>query len=189
MPPRQPVARDSSVAISINRAPVMTLWAAVVAERLGYDRDTAATLGRAVAGLNAQSKGSRLGLMTPASPAEGARGHRTKQADQPGRVELLGRAVPVVRTPAGLRAAKDGKPGDPAAVERYLAAKFGAALAPARAAMKALARAFEPEDLAGRAFELYERFRPAIPAGTRGWGAKGTLDLGVIRSLAGRSGR
>ena len=39
--------------IEINRAPVLTLWAAVVAERLGFDWQEALTLGRAVAGLNA----------------------------------------------------------------------------------------------------------------------------------------
>ena len=48
--------------IKINRAPVLTLWAVVVAERLGYDEKTALTLGKAVAGLNAQSKGRRLGI-------------------------------------------------------------------------------------------------------------------------------
>ena len=31
---------------SINRTPVLTLWAVVVAERLGFDRNTALTLGR-----------------------------------------------------------------------------------------------------------------------------------------------
>jgi hypothetical protein len=46
--------------IRINRAPVLTLWAAVVAERLGFDHDTALTLGRAAAGLNAYSKASRM---------------------------------------------------------------------------------------------------------------------------------
>jgi hypothetical protein len=50
--------------ITINRAPVLTLWAAVVGERLGYDRDAALTLGQAVAGLNAQSKARRLGIKT-----------------------------------------------------------------------------------------------------------------------------
>ena len=49
--------------ININRAPVMTLWAAVVAERLGFDWEEALTLGKAVAGLNAQSKGRRLGIV------------------------------------------------------------------------------------------------------------------------------
>ena len=50
-----------STSISINRAPVLTLWAAVVAQRLGFDEDEALTLGKAVAGLNAYSKGRRLG--------------------------------------------------------------------------------------------------------------------------------
>ncbi|HKL63094.1 MAG TPA: hypothetical protein VJ883_06985, partial [Woeseiaceae bacterium] len=51
--------------LKINRAPVLTLWAAVVAERLGFARDEALTLGRAVAGLNAYSKGRSLGLFEP----------------------------------------------------------------------------------------------------------------------------
>ena len=51
--------------ISINRAPVLTLWASVVAQRLGFAEDEARTLGRAVAGLNAYSKGRRLGLFKP----------------------------------------------------------------------------------------------------------------------------
>ena len=38
--------------VMINRAPVLTLWAAVVAEVLGFDHDEALTLGRKVAGLN-----------------------------------------------------------------------------------------------------------------------------------------
>jgi hypothetical protein len=50
--------------IYINRAPVLTLWAAVVAERLGFRRDESLTLGRAVAGVNAY-KGVSLGLFRP----------------------------------------------------------------------------------------------------------------------------
>jgi hypothetical protein len=34
------------------------------------------------------------------------------------------------------------------------------------------------------AHSLYERFRPEIPSGKAGWGAKGELDLRLIRSLA-----
>ena len=36
----------------VNWAPVLTLWAAVVAVVLGFEHDEALTLGRAVAGLN-----------------------------------------------------------------------------------------------------------------------------------------
>ena len=49
----------------MNRAPVLTLWATVVAEVLGFEHDEALTLGRTVAGLNADSKGVSLGLFQP----------------------------------------------------------------------------------------------------------------------------
>jgi hypothetical protein len=166
--------------ISINRAPVLTLWAAVVAERLGYSRDEALTLGRAVAGMNAQAKAVHLGLREATPPGERApkRAASGQQA-----VELLGRAVPVVRTPKGLRAAKDGKADSADAVERYLMGKFGASLDAARSAMTELAARFTPTELAANAYALYERFRPEIPAGTRGWGAKGVLDLAALAKL------
>ena len=45
--------------VKINRAPVLTLWAVIVAERLGHDHEAALTLGKSLAGLNAQSKGQR----------------------------------------------------------------------------------------------------------------------------------
>lgn len=171
---------DSS-RIEINRAPVMTLWAAIVAERLGHPHETSLTLGRAVAGLNAQSKAVHLGLREPATETQ--RAERRVKAP-PESVSLLGRLVPVVSTPAGLRAAKDGKADSPQAVERYLASRFGDSLEPARAAMVALAKSFAAPALAERAYSLYERFRPEVPAGQRGWGAKGVLDLTRLASLA-----
>ena len=51
-------------------------------------------------------------------------------------------------------------------------------------AMHQLAKAFTPKKLSGSAFSLYEKFRPQIAAGKRGWGQKGTLDLELIRSLS-----
>jgi len=170
--------------ISINRAPVLTLWAAVVAERLGFDRAEALTLGRAVAGLNAYSKGVSLGLFTPA-PAEVREKKKKLRPKETITVELLHRAVPAVHTKDGLRALSKDKPDDPKAVERYLASKFGDALKDAEAAMRLLAKSRPPVKLAGEAYHLYEKFRPTVPPGTRGWGAKGTLDLAKIRKLGG----
>ena len=46
--------------IVINRAPVLTLWATVVAQRLGHPADTAWTLGRAVAGSAARVQARNL---------------------------------------------------------------------------------------------------------------------------------
>ena len=168
--------------IEVNRAPVMTLWAAAVAERLGFDRDEALTLGKTVAGLNAQAKGQRLGIFEPgANKSEQVRGRPTGEQFH---VELLGRAVPVVNTPDGVRATAKGAPVHPASVQRYLEGKFGAALPEVRQAMEELAGAFAPDELEERAYSLYISFRPQIPAGKRGWGATGPLDIDCIRSLA-----
>jgi hypothetical protein len=51
--------------VMVNRAPVLTLWAAVVAEVPGFEHDEALTVGRAEAGLNGYLKGISLGLFQP----------------------------------------------------------------------------------------------------------------------------
>ena len=92
----------------INRAPVLTLWAVVVAERLGYKQDTALTLGKALAGLNAQSKGRALGIFE-------AKEKENAEKESPGLevefVELMGRSIPVTRGETGFLAVEKGKPG------------------------------------------------------------------------------
>ena len=166
----------------INRAPVLTLWATTVAERLGFDHDEALSLGKAVAGLTAQSKGQRLGIYKPV-PQEVKKAHARKRGEE-FLVEICGRQVPAVNTTDGVRAVTKNKPIEAKSVERYLESKFGESLGTARAAMRDLAKAFRPELLSNNAFSLYERFRPAVPEGVTGWGAKGRLDLDRIRSLA-----
>jgi hypothetical protein len=154
----------------------------VVAERLGFDHDTALTLGQAMAGLSAHAKGVSLGIVEPRPELVREQGERLAEGERL-HVDLLGRAVPVVRTPDGLRAVNKGKPGNPARIETYLAGKFGQHLEDARQAMAELAAAREPADLRRRGFRLYERFRPSVPAGESGWGAKGELDLAEVRAL------
>ena len=60
---------------------------------------------------------------------------------------------------------------------RYLEGRFGEALPAVREAMRALAKAFKAVQLAQVAFRLYEEFRPGIPVGVAGWGAKGGTGL------------
>lgn len=169
--------------IEINRAPVLTLWAAAVAERRGYDRNEALTLGRGLAGLNAQSKGRRLGIYEEKKDKSKAKESKKERSVKLQMVTLLGRAVPAVRTAQGLRAATAGQPIDPESVQTYLEQKFGAHLDEARSAMEKLAEAYTPAQLEAQAFSLYEKFRPEIPEGKKGWGAKGELDLDIIRGL------
>lgn len=170
--------------IKINRAPVLTLWGTVVAERLGYDEETALTLGKAVAGLNAQSKGKKLGIYEEKAEEEKKEAKKKEKEADVKFVELLGRGVPVVKTPRGLRAAIKGEAIHAGSVQGYLEQKFKDDLEDTRKAMKKLAKAFTPKQLESKAYTLYEKFRPEIPEGKKGWGAKGELDLDYIRSLA-----
>ena len=167
--------------IKINRAPVLTLWATVVAERMGYKKDEALTFGKAVAGLNAQSKGRRLGIYEEKPEEEKKEGKRKEQPVE--FTELLGRGIPTIKTSKGLRASIKGEEIDPQSVEKYLKQKFGDDLDDARTAMEKLAKAFTPKQLESKAYSLYEKFRPKIPEGAKGWGAKGELDLEYILSL------
>src|SRR5215203_4593677 len=105
--------------IRINRAPVLTLWAAVLAERLGFDHATALTLGQAAAGMSAYAKGVSLGIIEPRPELVREQGDRLAEGERL-HVDLLGRAMPVLRTPDGLRAVNKGKPGNPAQVEKDL---------------------------------------------------------------------
>jgi hypothetical protein len=174
--------------LRINRAPVLTLWAAVVAERFGSPWETALTVGQAVAGMAAHAKGVRLGIY--AQPDE--RPHEPpppKPEGATGEVRflpLLGRKVPVVPTKDGLRAVSKGEIAKPDSVARYLAGKFGDQFEPARAAMRQLAANLSADELNDQVFHLYERFRPEVPADERGWGARGVLDLAKIEALAKR---
>jgi hypothetical protein len=67
--------------IQINRASVLTLWATVVAERLGYDGDESLSLAKAITGLTAQTKGRRLGIYKPV-PAELNKARARKRGEQ-----------------------------------------------------------------------------------------------------------
>lgn len=169
--------------IKINRAPVLCLWASVVAERLGFDRDEALSLARALTGLTAYAKGVSLGLYQP-TPASLREKRRKLKEGEALTVDFMGRAIPVVRTDSGIRALAKGLPVKPESVAGYLTKAFGESLPELQAALERVARSLSPEELAPKAFGLYVKFRPSVPAGAGGWGAKGELDLAKIAALA-----
>ncbi len=172
----------SQPTITINRAPVLTLWAAVVAQRLGFKEDEALSLGKAVAGLNAQTKGRMLGIYQPGKTPHGGAPKKTGLGEEFW-VTLCSRPVPAIQTEDGVRAVAKDVPIDADKARTYVQSKFGDVASEVRAVMTELAESFEPEVLADCAYDLYERFRPEIPKGKRGWGARGELSLDLIRSL------
>ncbi len=168
-------------AIRVNRAPVLTLWAAVVAERLGHAPATALSLASVVAGTAARAKARRLGLAEDRSAGEGPARPRREVA------RLLGRDIPLVHGENGtVLAERDGHPVPAGPVEAYLARAFGPRLDEVRATMDELAGSIAPEELNRIGFRLYEAFRPDVPADVSGWGAKGRLELARIRAAADR---
>ena len=165
--------------ITINRAPVLSLWAFVVARRLGHSKDTALTLAKAIAGMSAYAKAKSLGLAEEREP-----GKKKEKPEHVRFIVFMGRRIPVAASPSRPLALASGKPIQPKSVERYLAAKFGEHEAAAISAMSKLARSRTPAKLAVEAFHLYEAFRPSVPAGVTGWGKAGVLDLRKIENLA-----
>jgi hypothetical protein len=100
----------------------MTLWAAVVAQRLGFTWDESLSLGKAVAGLNAQAKGRRLGIFKPheQKPKEV---REKKQGEF--RIEICGRPVPAKNTDEGIRAVSGQQIVDSESAQHNLDSKFG----------------------------------------------------------------
>ncbi len=155
------------------------MWAAVVAQRLGFDEDEALTLGKAVAGLNARAKGRRLSMFKPHE--EKPHKAREKKRGEEFWIEVCGRPVPAKNTEDGIRAVKGAQLSEPESVWRYLESKFGDDPGAVRSAMQRLARSFQRNELTDPAFGLYEPFRPAIPEGVRDWGPKAISTWGWSR--------
>jgi hypothetical protein len=92
--------------------------------------------------------------------------------------------VPAKHTDEGLRALSGESPIQPETLQKYLEGKFGDALEDVSRAMLDLAKSLPPSQVADKADSLYDKFRPEIPLGKKGWGASGKLDLDLIRKMA-----
>ena len=97
-----------------------------------------------MAGLNAQSKGRRLGIFHPKEKPEEAQDAKAKAKGAEERVEVCGRGVLVKHTAKGLRAVAGGRAIEPSSVEGYLRRSFGDDLSAVRQAMTDLAKAYKP---------------------------------------------
>ena len=163
--------------VIINRAPVLTLWVTLVAEREGFTREESLSYGKFVAARFAQSKGQSLGILEKKSPA--SNGAIEEEAEY---VVAFGRQeIPVRRDDKGNRLAiLNGLTVKPSSVDYYFKQKFGGKLAETEEAMKELVNSFELDQLKEQAYDLYTRIRPEW----RGWGNDAALNLSMIRRMA-----
>lgn len=103
--------------IRVNRAPVLTLWAAIVAERLGHDADAAITLGRAVAGSSARVKAYAIGLEEKRENGGVREGAKPTPRQT---VHLLGRDLSVVERNGSTYALDHDKPASSRPAHAYV---------------------------------------------------------------------
>lgn len=159
--------------IRVNRAPLLALWVATVAERLGHPPETAMSLASAIAGIAARAKARRLGT-EDAAPS----GRDASQAS----VVLLGHEIPVTHDEQGvlLAAEPDGTPAPGGPAGNYVRRAFGDRLAEVQGAMQRVAASYPEEELNRSGFRLYESFRTARPEGSGGRGSKELLDLSLL---------
>ncbi|KAK4542061.1 hypothetical protein LTR36_007092 [Oleoguttula mirabilis] len=170
--------------ITINRAPVLELWASCVAHFFYPEMswDTCLSVGGAIATITAVAKGRSIGTMDKPEPgaAEERRQKRKDKAekDELDEVEVMhfkltvkdGQALVGNKPKKGNEAALRKKYGD----EQYAQAK--AAFEEALGDWKD-----KNDELNGQAFKMYEDFRPSIPSGQKGWGKKGQLNLQNVK--------
>lgn len=149
--------KSKTAQIQINRAPCLTLWASVVAQRQGWTWDEALTAGRWVAGVLAHSKGVSQGMYEPKERTQEEREARKKRDERLGvhHVTVFGMKIPVKEVSGVKRAVSEGKPIEPKAIQTYLKRAFGEDLDSAKMAMQILADAVPVEELDKKAYHLY----------------------------------
>ncbi|KAF8339780.1 uncharacterized protein EI90DRAFT_2282659 [Cantharellus anzutake] len=163
----------ASMLVIINRAPVMTAWAAVVAERLKFTRAEALSIASVYAEKNASSKGVALGIF-----------HKDKDSDFEGGstqpyIELMGRK-PVMKTDAGeWRGIVKGEAAEPEMAYRYIQRSFKHLMGSVIGSMQLLQESYSPEELNKNGYDLYSQFRP----GQGGWGQRGEMRMQTLLDL------
>ncbi|KAI6796860.1 hypothetical protein KC363_g3043 [Hortaea werneckii] len=179
---------EGHVAITINRAPVLELWASCVTQFIypSVSWETCLSVGGAISTITAVAKGRSIGTIEKPDPgkAEERRRERQQKAEnaQLEDIEVMGFHLRL----KGGQALVGDKPK--AGNEDALSKKFG------RDQYEMAKRAFQDaldswkgreSELDREAFKMYEDFRPTVPRGQKGWGRKGQLNLESVKSAMG----
>ncbi|KAG1755615.1 hypothetical protein EDB19DRAFT_1955866 [Suillus lakei] len=159
----------------VNRAPLMTAWATVVAERLGFDREEALSIASVYTEMNAISKGVSLGLFDKSRKKEI---EPIKDSTQPF-VDLLGRRPLYQTQNETWRALDNTSPALPSTAFSYISRAFRQTTPYVMGALRLLAESFPPPELNSKGFGLYAEFRPDVDE----WGKRGEVRCERILSL------
>lgn len=184
--PSARVYRYTPDVVVVNRAPVLTAWAAIVAHATGHAWETALTIGKVLTSRFAEAKGRNLGVITAHAQMPKVTADTWRWSSRL-TTTLMGEEISLRDTPSGVRALGDGGAVlNPETIDAYLARAFKGDLKRVVAAMQELAMCMDQATLLRDAYKLYKLIRPCVPHGVGGWGAQGELDLGYMQSLVKR---
>ncbi|KAJ3840584.1 hypothetical protein F5878DRAFT_640285 [Lentinula raphanica] len=159
----------------VNRAPLMTAWATVVSERLGFQREEALSIASSYTEMNALSKGVSLGIYKDGKQ-KGL--EAVKGGTQP-YVDLMGRR-PLFQTQNNhWRALHNGTPTEPSTAHSYISRSLRQTMPHIMGALRLLANTYTPEEINRKAWGLYIQFRPA----GEGWGERSEVRCSAILAL------
>ncbi|TFK43459.1 hypothetical protein BDQ12DRAFT_731481 [Crucibulum laeve] len=159
----------------VNRAPLMTAWATIVAERMNFQREEALSIASVYTEMNAVSKGVSLGCFEKGREM-GMEATRT--GSQP-YVELMGRR-PLYRTQTGQwRALSNGDPVPPSTAFSYISRSFRQTTPHIIGALRLLAGTYSRNELNKNGWGLYTEFRPTADE----WGARSEVRCSSILAL------
>ena len=177
--------QDTSESIVINRAPVLELWASCVTQFLhpSVSWETCLSAGGAISTITAISKGRSIGKMEKPDPgeAEERRGKRKEKAEKEGleELEVMSFKLKLDKSGQAMVGGKPKKAGEEALRKKYGPEQYDKVKKVFQDSLKSWKG--KEEELNGRAFGMYEDFRPTIPPGQQGWGRKGQLRLDTVK--------
>ncbi|KAH7092595.1 hypothetical protein FB567DRAFT_241194 [Paraphoma chrysanthemicola] len=180
-------AKDTKIVI--NRAPVLQLWSACVTHFVYPDLswETCLSAGSAISSICAIAKGRSIGSIPERDDGDGEEGKKKKGKDVEGveKVKVmqfnlkLQDGLVIVGTDAKAKGKSGGEEG--------LKKKFGEEYGVVKSVFGEVLGEWKgrEEEVQKNGFGWYERFRPDVSKGQKGWGRKGELDLDKVRSVVG----
>ncbi|TCD69650.1 hypothetical protein EIP91_006667 [Steccherinum ochraceum] len=165
---------------TINRAPIMTAWSFIVAERLGFQREEALSIASVYTEMNAISKGVSIGIY---DKGKGKGVEATRGGSQP-YVDLMGRRKILIgflihNSGCQWRALSSGTPVSPSAAFSYITRTLKQTAPQIVGALRLLGASYSPAELNRTGYAMYAEFRPEVD----GWGKRSELKCSTILGL------
>ncbi|KAJ7665541.1 hypothetical protein B0H17DRAFT_1184561 [Mycena rosella] len=159
----------------VNRAPLMTAWSTLVAERLGFQREEALSIASVFTELNAVSKGVSMGIYKKGTE----RGMEASKGGSQPYVELMGRRPLFQAHTSQWRALSNGTAVPPSTAFSYISRALRQTTPHIIGALRLLAESFTPQEINAKAWSLYADFRPEV----KGWGDRAEVKCETILAL------